>query len=178
MAVNGARQKIHETVLSWPTAHPHRFGGTEFRLGKRELGHIHGDYLVDIPFPRKVRDDIIAAGRAEPHHVLPNSGWISFYLNEPDDIERAIALLQESFELAAKQRSRKHGAYKRALNLITAASQNPSDSIASTNSRMPQLTDIELLDGALSAHQFVRTPVAFVRNSLSELAGANSKTET
>jgi hypothetical protein len=44
MAVNGARQKIHETVLSWPdvTAHPHRFGGTEFRLGKRELGHIHG----------------------------------------------------------------------------------------------------------------------------------------
>jgi predicted DNA-binding protein (MmcQ/YjbR family) len=110
MAVNGARQKIHETVLSWPdvTAHSHRFGGTEFRLGKRELGHIHGDHLVDIPFPKKVRDDIIAAGRAKPHHVLPNSGWVSFYLNESDDIERAIALLKQSFELAAKQRSRKH----------------------------------------------------------------------
>ncbi len=111
MAVDGARQKIHETALSWPgvTAHPHRFGGTEFRLAKRELGHIHGDHLVDIPFPRKLRDDIIAAGRAEPHHILPNSGWISFYLNEPDDIERAIALLRQSFELAAKQRSPKQG---------------------------------------------------------------------
>jgi hypothetical protein len=109
MAVNGARQKIHETVLSWPgvTAHPHRFGGTEFRLGKRELGHIHGDHLVDIPFPRKMRDEIIATRRAEPHHILPNSGWISFYLNEPDDIERAITLLRQSFELAAKRRSRK-----------------------------------------------------------------------
>jgi hypothetical protein len=109
MAVHGAREKIHETVLSWPgvTAQPHRFGGTEFRLGKRELGHIHGDHLVDIPFPRKVRDEIIAAGRVEPHHILPNSGWISFYLNEHDDIERAIALLRQSFELAAKQRSRR-----------------------------------------------------------------------
>jgi Family of unknown function (DUF5519) len=112
MAVNGARQKIHETVLSWPgvTAHPHRFGGTEFRLGKRELGHIDGDHLVDIPFPKKVRDEIIAAGRAEPHHILPHSGWISFYLKEPDDIERAIALLQHSFDLAAKQWARKHAA--------------------------------------------------------------------
>jgi len=111
MAVDGARQKIYETALSWPavTAHPHRFGGTEFRLGKRELGHVHSDHLVDIPFPRKVRDDIIAAGRAEPHHVLPSSGWISFYLNKPDDIERAIALLRQSFELAAKQRSPKAG---------------------------------------------------------------------
>jgi predicted DNA-binding protein (MmcQ/YjbR family) len=111
MAVNGAEQRIHEAALSWRgvTAHPHRFGGTEFRLGKRELGHIHGDHLVDIPFPRKVRDDIIAADRAKPHHVLPNSGWISFYLNEPDDIERAIALLKQSFELAARQRSRKDG---------------------------------------------------------------------
>ena len=72
MAVKNAQQKISEAVLSWPavTAHPHRFGGTEYRLGKRELGHIHGDYLVDIPFPKKVRDEIIAAGQAGPHHIL------------------------------------------------------------------------------------------------------------
>jgi predicted DNA-binding protein (MmcQ/YjbR family) len=76
-------------------------------LGKLELGHIHGDHLVDIPFPKKVRDEIIAAGRTEPHHVLPDSGWISLYLNEPADIEQAIALLRKSFELAEKQWSRK-----------------------------------------------------------------------
>jgi hypothetical protein len=60
MSVHGARQKIHEAVSSWPgvTAHPHRFGGTEYRLGKRELGRIHRDQLVDIPFPRKVRDEM------------------------------------------------------------------------------------------------------------------------
>lgn len=105
MSVHGASQKIHEEVSSWPgvTAHPHRFGGTEYRLGKRELGHIHGDQLMDIPFPKKVRDEIVAAGRARPHHVLPESGWISFYLNEPADVQQAIALLRHSYELAGKQ---------------------------------------------------------------------------
>lgn len=109
MAVPGAQQKIHEAVLSWPgvTAQWHRFGGTEYRLGKRELGHIHGDHLVDIPFPKKVRDKIVAAGRARPHHVLPDSGWISFYLNKPTDVEQAIGLFRQSFELAEKQWSRK-----------------------------------------------------------------------
>jgi hypothetical protein len=95
------------------TAHPHRFGGTEYRLGRREIGHIHGDYLVDIPFPKKVRDEIVAAGRAEPHHILPESGWISFYLREPADVERAISLFRQSFELAMKQRSIKTAEQRR-----------------------------------------------------------------
>ena len=104
MSVHGARQKINDIVMSWPgvSADTHRFGGTEFRLGTRKLGHIHGDHLVDLPFPKKVRDEIVAAGRAQPHHVLPRSGWVSFYLNEPADIDRAVALLRQSFDLAGQ----------------------------------------------------------------------------
>ncbi len=102
MSVFSAHEQIVKVVLSWEgvTAHSHRFGGTEFRLGKREIGHLHGDHLVDIPFPKKVRDEIVATGRAEPHHILPDSGWVSFYLQEIADVERAIALLKQSFELA------------------------------------------------------------------------------
>jgi len=67
--------RIADEVSSWEgvTTHPHRFGGVEFRLGKRELGHLHGDRLADIPFPKRVRDELIAADRARPHHVLPDS---------------------------------------------------------------------------------------------------------
>jgi hypothetical protein len=109
MPIRGAKEQITNAVLSWAgvTAHPHRFGGTEYRLGRRELGHIHGDHLVDIPFPSRVRDEIVAAGRAEPHHVLPDSGWVSFYLQEPADIEQDIALLRHSFDLAAQQKTPK-----------------------------------------------------------------------
>ncbi|MBI3287837.1 MAG: DUF5519 family protein [Chloroflexi bacterium] len=108
MTVRGAKEEIQRAILSWAevTAHPHRFGGTEYRLGKREIGHIHGDSLVDIPFPKKVRDELVAAGRAQPHHILPESGWVSFYLHEAADIERAIDLLRLSYELALEQRSR------------------------------------------------------------------------
>lgn len=110
MAVPGARAKIQAAVLAWEgvTAHPHRFGGIEYQIGTREIGHIHGDYLVDIPFPTKVRDEIVSAGRAEPHHILPDSGWISFYLREEADIQRAIDLFRLSFELAARQKAKAH----------------------------------------------------------------------
>ena len=107
MAIRDASKQIVDTLLTWDDmeAHPHRFGGTEFRIGRREIGHIHGDVLVDIPFPKKVRDEIVAAGEAEPHHILPETGWVSFYLRNDGDIERAIALLKKSYDLALKQKS-------------------------------------------------------------------------
>lgn len=108
MSVRGASKQIVDTLLTWEgiAAHPHRFGGTEFRIGKREIGHIHGDSLVDIPFPKKVRDEIVTAGEANPHHILPETGWISFYLREEGDIKRAIDLLNRSYEIAMKQKAR------------------------------------------------------------------------
>jgi predicted DNA-binding protein (MmcQ/YjbR family) len=107
MSVPNAGEKIRNAALRWAgvTAHPHRFGGTEYRLGTREIGHVHGDHLVDIPFPTKVRDELVAAGRAQPHHVLPESGWISFYLRQASDVEAAIELLRRSFEIALHQKS-------------------------------------------------------------------------
>jgi hypothetical protein len=105
MPVDGAQKQISQAVLSWPgtSAHPHRFGGVEYRLGKRELGHIHGDHLVDIPFPTRVRDEIVSAGQARPHHIQPDSGWVSFYLREDGDPEKAVALLRRSFDIAQGQ---------------------------------------------------------------------------
>lgn len=107
MTVKDSQNIITTAVLQWEgvTAHPHRFGGTEYRLGTREIGHIHGDYLVDIPFPSKIRDEIVAAGLAEAHHVLPKSGWVSFYIRQPDDIGAAIDLLRRSYNIAAKQKA-------------------------------------------------------------------------
>jgi hypothetical protein len=106
MPVQGVRDRITTEILSWEgvSAIPHRFGGTEYRLGKRELGHIHGDSLLDIPFPHWVRDELVATGQVQPHHVLPESGWVSFYLRQAEDERRAISLLRRSYEIASQQR--------------------------------------------------------------------------
>jgi Luciferase len=108
MSIQGGQARITEAVTSWPgvTAQPHRFGGVEYVIGRREVGHIHGDHLVDMPFPKKVRDEIVAAGRAQPHHVLSETGWVSFYLWQESDVEQAIALLRESYEIAIRQKSK------------------------------------------------------------------------
>jgi hypothetical protein len=108
MAVRGARQRIISVIHGWQEVEirPHRYGGLEFRLGKRELGHIHGDALVDIPFPKAVRNEIVAAGEAEPHHILPNSGWVSVFLRANEDVDKAIGLLERSFQLAKARRTR------------------------------------------------------------------------
>src|SRR5712671_4658533 len=109
--VPGAAETIRAAVASWPGTHdtPHRFGGVEFLIGEREIGHLHGDRLLDVPFPRAVHDEVIAAsgGRVKPHHVLPDSGWISFWLEKDGDVAEAIAILRRSYDVIAAQIERR-----------------------------------------------------------------------
>ena len=107
MPVRGAGATIAAALTAWPgvSARPHRFGGTEFIYGqRREIGHTHGDQVVDIPLPTRLRDEVVAAGRAQPHHILPDTGWISFYLRQPEDVSAAIELFRLSYDVAARQR--------------------------------------------------------------------------
>ena len=80
--------------------HPHRFGGVELRLGRRELGHLHGDGLADLPFRRVVRDMLVETGRASPHHVMPDSGWVSKRIDSAEDEAEAVELFRLSYERA------------------------------------------------------------------------------
>ena len=95
---------IRESVGSWPgvSAVPHRFGGTEYMYGKKEMGHVHGDRLAELPVPRRLRDELIAAGRAQPHHILPETGWISVWIESPDDIAGVIELFRMQYDRYAK----------------------------------------------------------------------------
>lgn len=103
--IANAAEKITEAVMSWEgvSSRPHRFGGIEFRFGKRELGHLHGNYLLDIPFPLKLRDELVESRRVEPHHFLPESGWVSYTIRNGEDVNEAISLLMLSLELAKKR---------------------------------------------------------------------------
>jgi hypothetical protein len=91
---------IEREVASWPgvSVRPHRFGGVEFRVGRRELGHLHGSRLADLPFPTRIREQLVAAGRAEPHHVLPHSGWVSFWIRGKEDAAAAVALFRLNYD--------------------------------------------------------------------------------
>ena len=91
---------IEHEVASWPgvTVEPHRFGGVEFRVGRRELGHLHGNRLADLPFPVRIREQLVAAGKAEPHHVHPESGWVSIYIRRDEDVAAVVELFRLNYD--------------------------------------------------------------------------------
>lgn len=102
-------------LLSWPgvTVHDHRFGGIEFRVNGREMGHMHGDELADLPFPKDVGKKLISQGKASPHHFIPQSGWISYYVESG-----GVSGLLELFRM---QHERMTGYGKKKASTATAA---------------------------------------------------------
>ncbi|MCH5584519.1 DUF5519 family protein [Shimazuella sp. AN120528] len=100
MILQTLREKL--LALEGVNEQSHRFGGVEFRYQSKELGHIHGEKLADLPFPKKIRDELIESKLAEPHHIYPNSGWVSFYINSEKDIDILLKLFYMQYERLTK----------------------------------------------------------------------------
>ncbi len=93
-------EKIRDEVLGWKgtEARSHRFGGVEFRVNGHEIGHLHGDRQADLPFPRRVREELVAEGKAQLHHVLPQTGWVTYRIRGEEDVEDALELFRRNYE--------------------------------------------------------------------------------
>jgi hypothetical protein len=79
----------------------HRFGGTAFCIGRRELAHVHGNGLFDALLTRSARDLTVRRGLAKPHHVFPNSSWVSFWIRDKQDVRPALELLRIAMQRLA-----------------------------------------------------------------------------
>jgi hypothetical protein len=92
-------ERFEQELSSWPgvSIPPHRFGGREFRFKVAEIGHIHTGGIVDIPFPRSVRDLLLGQGLAEEHRWVPNSGWITFQVRGEEDFKHSLWLMRLSY---------------------------------------------------------------------------------
>ena len=93
-------EKIEREVAGWEGVEErlHRFGGVEFRVSGHEIGHLHGSRLADLPFPVRMRKELVAAGRAQPHHVLPETGWVSYPIRGEEDVAGALELFRLNYE--------------------------------------------------------------------------------
>src|SRR3990172_1532268 len=101
-----AAKTIIAEVTSWPevTTQPGRFGSTQFVVGKREVGHVHGDSVVDIPCRKEKCREWIESGRAEQHRFAPGFG-VTVFIRSEEDLKNALDLLRESYDLV-KSRSK------------------------------------------------------------------------
>ncbi len=100
---------IEREVLNWPgvTSEPGRFGATSFRYGKREIGHLHRDRIADLPVTPEMREEILARGRARPHRAGVK-GYISYPIEDPEDVSVVLEILGSNYDrakAAAQRRS-------------------------------------------------------------------------
>ena|SRR5688572_27886213 len=93
--------EIENEVLSWKNTSigSHKYGGIQFNVNEKELGHIHGNGILDILFNKKIKSELIKEGKAEPHHIFKDSGWITFRIQTEQDKKSAIELLRYSYRL-------------------------------------------------------------------------------
>jgi Luciferase len=104
----GIGKKIEREVGGWPgvEARDHRFGGVEFRVNGHEIGHLHGERMADLPFPVRTRRELVESGRAQVHHVLPQTGWVSYRIRGDEDVGGALDLFRKNYErLTARKRN-------------------------------------------------------------------------
>ncbi len=107
-----AADRITAEVTSWPgvTAGPGPRGELGFRVGRREIGHLHGDRVAHFGFPRALWRELLDAGRIVPHPV-GGDGWGARAIAGPEDEADVVAMLRINYDRAAgRMRGRGEGA--------------------------------------------------------------------
>jgi hypothetical protein len=91
--------RIQREVSSWPgvTVHGHRGGIVFFHVGSREIGHLHGSRFADLPFPVRIREELVSAGKADLHYLHPQSGWITYHIRNQEDFAPIVELFRLNY---------------------------------------------------------------------------------
>jgi hypothetical protein len=80
-------------------AGPGRRGEFAFRVGRREIGHLHGDRSAHFSFPKQVWHELFEHGRIVHHPVFPGrEGPAARRIESQADVDDVIDLLRLNYE--------------------------------------------------------------------------------
>ena len=94
-------ERIIEEVTSWPgvSAGPGERGEFSFKVGRREIGHLHGDHAAHFGFPKEVWHELHDAGRIDYHPVFPGKpGFGARRIDDDGDVGDVIAMLRVNYD--------------------------------------------------------------------------------
>jgi deazaflavin-dependent oxidoreductase (nitroreductase family) len=96
-----AMAALQRDVAAWDgvRAEEGRFDSVVFRVGRREIGHVHRDGVADLPFPRSLREQVLDAGQAGPHRAGV-AGFVSAPVRRADQVAGVVALFRLNYERA------------------------------------------------------------------------------
>ena len=99
MAGSSIVEQIRQQIAAWPEVRTeaYRGGMIFFHVGRREIGHLHGNRLADLPFPVRIREQLVAAGKVDLHYLHPKSGWTTYHIRGEEDIAPIIELFRLNY---------------------------------------------------------------------------------
>jgi hypothetical protein len=103
-----ASEQITEEVTSWAAveAGPGLRGEFAFKVGGREIGHLHGDHAAHFSFPKDVWAELFEQGRIVEHPVFPGKiGPAARRIAGQADVDDVIALLRLNYDRVVARRS-------------------------------------------------------------------------
>lgn len=93
--------QITEEVTSWSgvEAGTGRRGELAFKVGPREIGHLHGDHAAHFSFPKQVWLGLSDEGRIVDHPVFPGKqGPAARRIEGEADVRDVIALMRLNYD--------------------------------------------------------------------------------
>ena len=96
-----ASEQITEEATSWPgvEAGAGRRGEFAFKLGRREIGHLHGNHAAHFSFPKEVWAGLFEQNRIDYHPVFPGKpGYGARRIETEDDVRDVIELLWLNYD--------------------------------------------------------------------------------
>ena len=96
-----ASDRITAAATSWPgvQAEYGTRGEFAFKLGGRELGHLHGDHVAHFGFPKHVWSELFEQHRIDYHPVFPGRpGFGARRIESEDDVDDVIELLRLNYD--------------------------------------------------------------------------------
>jgi hypothetical protein len=101
-----ASQIIVDEVTSWPgvVVDDGELGELAFKVGRRELGHLHGERVAHFSFPKLVWAELMEQRRITPHPVFPDKrGPAARRIDDAADVHDVVALLRLNYDRVASR---------------------------------------------------------------------------
>jgi hypothetical protein len=96
-----ASEQITDEVGAWPGVEAGwgRRGEFAFRVGRHEIGHLHGDHAAHFFFPKELWSELREQGRIAPHPVFPDrQGPAARAIAGEEDVRDVVALMRLNYD--------------------------------------------------------------------------------
>jgi hypothetical protein len=92
-------QELRQRILNLPDVTERQNAGIHedaFFVGEKMFMHIHGHGHCDIRLSKRDQEQVLAEGKVRTNRWAPEAGYVTFIVNNDEDLERAMDVIRIS----------------------------------------------------------------------------------